>query len=171
LARRRCWFRLKAALPWSFIRVFSLLLGGSTPPAFKKARMKQRAQGLQLARSGTAQLAEIFGMSDATIYKWLKQEWIDRGESRGLSTEEALDLADVNPDHLAAAGLVRRIHVASCDVDPPAALVPVLERMGAAGIELGDVLADSGYAPPGGGDLGAAAPPPRSPADPRAAPP
>lgn len=42
--------------------------------------------------------------------------------------------------------LVRRIHVASCDVDPPAALVPVIERMAAEGIAIGDLLADSGYA-------------------------
>jgi transposase-like protein len=49
--------------------------------------MKQRAQGLQLARSGTkvAQLAATFGMSDATIYNWLTQEKIDRGEIDGLS--------------------------------------------------------------------------------------
>lgn len=40
-----------------------------------------------------AELAETFGMSDATIYNWLKQERIDRGEVAGLSTEEALDLA------------------------------------------------------------------------------
>ncbi|MGH2949471.1 MAG: hypothetical protein ACRDPC_24990 [Solirubrobacteraceae bacterium] len=40
--------------------------------------------------------------------------------------------------------LVRRILLSSCDVDPPRAFVPVLERM-AAGVELGDVLADSGY--------------------------
>jgi hypothetical protein len=46
----------------------------------------------------------------------------------------------------AVAELVRRIHIASCDVDPPGALVPVLERMAADGIELGDLLADSGYA-------------------------
>ncbi len=54
-----------------------------------------RHQVIELARSGTkvAQLAEIFGMSDATIYNWLKQERIDRGEVAGLSTEEALDLA------------------------------------------------------------------------------
>jgi len=32
-------------------------------------------------------------LSDATIYNWLKQERIDRGEIAGLSTEEALDLA------------------------------------------------------------------------------
>jgi len=42
--------------------------------------------------------------------------------------------------------LVRRILLAGCKVDPPAALVPVIERMAAAGIALGDVLADSGYA-------------------------
>lgn len=41
-----------------------------------------RRQVIELARSGTkvAQLAETFGMSDATIYSWLKQEKIDRGE-------------------------------------------------------------------------------------------
>jgi len=44
------------------------------------------------------------------------------------------------------AELVRRIQIASCRTDPPAALVPVLERMHASGIAIGDVLADSGYA-------------------------
>jgi hypothetical protein len=34
----------------------------------------------------------------------------------------------------------------SCDHDPPAALVPVLQRMAGDGINLEDVLADSGYA-------------------------
>lgn len=54
-----------------------------------------RSQVIELARSGTkvAQLAATFGMSDATIYNWLKQDKVDRGESPGLSTEEALDLA------------------------------------------------------------------------------
>jgi hypothetical protein len=46
----------------------------------------------------------------------------------------------------AVAELVRRIHIASCAVDPPAALVGVLGRMAGAGIEVGDLLADSGYA-------------------------
>lgn len=46
----------------------------------------------------------------------------------------------------AVAELVRRILLTSCKVDPPAALVPVLERMAMSGIEIGDVLADSGYA-------------------------
>jgi hypothetical protein len=42
--------------------------------------------------------------------------------------------------------LARRILVTSCDVDPPRGFVPVLEHMHAAGIIIGDVLADSGYA-------------------------
>jgi hypothetical protein len=46
----------------------------------------------------------------------------------------------------AVAELVRRIQIGSCDVDPPPALVPVLERMLKSGIAIGDLLADSGYA-------------------------
>ncbi len=42
--------------------------------------------------------------------------------------------------------LARRMTLTSCETDPVRALVPVLTRMPAAGIPLGDVLADSGYA-------------------------
>lgn len=41
--------------------------------------------------------------------------------------------------------LVRRISLSSCKHDPPAAFIPVLERMAAEGIAPGDLLADSGY--------------------------
>jgi transposase-like protein len=61
----------------------------------RKYPAEVRRQVIELARSGTkiAQLAATFGMSDATIYTWLKQERVDRGEVPGISTEEALDLA------------------------------------------------------------------------------
>lgn len=54
-----------------------------------------RRQVVDMARSGTrvAQLAETFGMTGATIYNWLKQERIDRGEAEGQSTEQAMELA------------------------------------------------------------------------------
>ena len=54
-----------------------------------------RRQVVELARSGTkvTQLAETFGMTEATIYNWLKQERIDRGEAPGLSTEGQMELA------------------------------------------------------------------------------
>ena len=42
--------------------------------------------------------------------------------------------------------LARRMTLTSCQLDPVRALVPVLQRMAAAGIALGDLLADSGYA-------------------------
>jgi len=41
--------------------------------------------------------------------------------------------------------LVARITLASCKHDPPAMIVPVLERMHKQGIKLGDLLADPGY--------------------------
>ncbi len=54
-----------------------------------------RKRVVELARAGTrvAELAEAFGMSEATIYGWLKQERIDRGEAPGLSTEGQIELA------------------------------------------------------------------------------
>ncbi len=54
-----------------------------------------RRQVVDLARAGTkvAQLSKTFGVSDATIYNWLKRERIDRGEIEGLSTEQVSELA------------------------------------------------------------------------------
>lgn len=53
-----------------------------------------RRQVIELARSGTrvAQLVATFQMSEATIYNWLKQDKIDRGEIDGMSTDQALEL-------------------------------------------------------------------------------
>jgi transposase len=53
-----------------------------------------RRQVVDLARSGTrvAQLSETFGMTEATIYNWINQEKVDRGEIAGQSTEQALEL-------------------------------------------------------------------------------
>jgi hypothetical protein len=42
--------------------------------------------------------------------------------------------------------LARRMTVCSCDLDPARALVPVLTAMPGAGIPLGDIIDDSGYA-------------------------
>ncbi|MGC2373392.1 MAG: hypothetical protein WA484_05925 [Solirubrobacteraceae bacterium] len=42
--------------------------------------------------------------------------------------------------------LVRRITLSSCKHDPPAQIVPVIERMTRQGIEIADLLGDSGYA-------------------------
>jgi hypothetical protein len=53
----------------------------------------------------------------------------------------------VREEHSAAVPeLARRMTLTSCELDPVRALVPILTRMPAAGIRLGDLLADSGYA-------------------------
>ena len=61
----------------------------------RKYPAQTRMQVIELARSGTrvAQLAATSGMSEATIYNWIKQEQIDRGEVDGFSTDQALELA------------------------------------------------------------------------------
>jgi transposase-like protein len=58
------------------------------PPEFRR-------QVIELARAGTRvkQLAATFQMSDATIYNWLKQDRIDRGEAEGATTSQQLELA------------------------------------------------------------------------------
>jgi transposase-like protein len=54
-----------------------------------------RRQVVELARAGTRvdQLAKTFGMTEATIYNWLKQDRIDRGEIAGVTTDQAIELA------------------------------------------------------------------------------
>lgn len=57
--------------------------------------VETRRQVVELARAGTrvAQLAETFGVSEARVYNWLKQDRIDRGEAPGLSSEGQMELA------------------------------------------------------------------------------
>ena len=54
-----------------------------------------RRQVVELARAGTkvSQLSATFGMTQASIYNWLKQDRVDRGEAPGLSTEGQMELA------------------------------------------------------------------------------
>jgi transposase-like protein len=54
-----------------------------------------RRQVIELAHARTRvqQLSVTFGMTETTIYNWLKQDRDDRGEVPGLSTEQQLDLA------------------------------------------------------------------------------
>jgi transposase len=54
-----------------------------------------RQQVVELARAGTrvAQLSATFGMAEATIYIWVNQEKVDRGERVGQTIDQALELA------------------------------------------------------------------------------
>lgn len=42
---------------------------------------------------GSRSLRSAFKISEATIYTWLRQDKIDRGEIDGLTTDQALELA------------------------------------------------------------------------------
>jgi len=105
----------------------------------RKYPVEVRRQVIELARSGTkvVQLAETFGMSDATIYTWLKQERIDRGEAPGLSTEEALDLATAKrrikqlETELAVSRKVNQVFLEGA---PPKRLFPVIDSLIGQGI-------------------------------------
>jgi transposase len=77
-------------------------LGFWNPPAFSEEEampsrypVEVRRQVVELARSGTkvSQLSETFGMTQASVYSWLKRDRIDRGEAPGLSTEGQMELA------------------------------------------------------------------------------
>lgn len=61
------------------------------PPRYQP---EVRRQVLQLAGAGSKpkDLAEAFGMSQATVYNWLRQERIDNGEEDGTSTDQAVQL-------------------------------------------------------------------------------
>jgi transposase len=54
-----------------------------------------RRQVIELARAGTRvkQLAATFGISEASIYNWLRQERIDSGEIAGVTTDQAIELS------------------------------------------------------------------------------
>ena len=62
------------------------------PPRYQP---EVRLQVLQLAGTGTRvkQLADTFGVSQATIYNWIKQDKIDHGKIDGLSTDQQVELA------------------------------------------------------------------------------
>jgi hypothetical protein len=62
----------------------------------------------------------------------------------GYYLQAATTVKDEHGPHVPE--LARRMLLTSCHTDPPAALVPVLQRMAADGIKLADILADSGYA-------------------------
>ena len=61
----------------------------------RRYSLEVRRQVVELAGVGTRvkQLALTFAISEATIYNWLKQDKIDRGELDGLSTDQAIELA------------------------------------------------------------------------------
>ena len=101
-----------------------------------------RRQVVELARAGTKvkQLATTFAMSDATIYNWLKQDRIDRGEAEGATTSQQLELAGARrrikqlETELAVARKVNEVFLA--EGIAPKGLFPVIESLIGQGINV-----------------------------------
>ena len=95
-----------------------------------------------MARAGTrvAQLAVTFGMSEVTIYNWLKQERIDRGEAEGATTSQQLELGAAKrrirqlETELAVSRKVNEVFPEGGD--RPKRLYPVIESLAGQGINV-----------------------------------
>lgn len=60
----------------------------SYPPEFRR-----RVIELMRAGASARELAGDLGLSEATIYRWVAQEEVDRGERLGLRSGEYIELA------------------------------------------------------------------------------
>ncbi len=95
----------------------------------------------RLGRAGTRvkQLAVTFKMSNATIYNWLKQDRIDRGEAEGATTSQQLELAAAKrrirqlETELAVARKFNEVFPSGGD--RPKRLYPVIESLTGQGIK------------------------------------
>jgi transposase len=56
------------------------------------AEFRRRALDLAAAGKAVAEVAWLLGVSDQSIYRWRRQELIDRGELPGLSSAEREEL-------------------------------------------------------------------------------
>jgi len=108
-----------------------------------KYPIEVRRQVTELARSGTRakQLAETFGVSQATVYNWIKQNKIDHGEIDGLSTDQQVDLAAARKrirqleTDLTVARKVNEVFLR--EGVPPKRLYPVIEALTGQGLDVG----------------------------------
>jgi len=107
-----------------------------------KYPIEVRRQVTELARSGTRakRLAETFGVSQATVYNWIKQDKIDHGEIDGLSTDQQVDLAAARrrirrlETELAVARKVNEVFLR--EGVSPKRLFPVIEALTGQGIDV-----------------------------------
>jgi hypothetical protein len=78
------WFRGHSDLPWLWWSCVSRILRRAVRRNQCPAGIQQRSVGrlwsLRVRGTRVAQLAETFGMTQASIYSWLKQDRINRGE-------------------------------------------------------------------------------------------
>jgi hypothetical protein len=127
-------------------RTCDALLEASVPPGLKDASTSLAADWTDL---GTFSRPPPRGTSDCADPE---ASWGHRKDNLtgdqdelffGYYLSAAVTVADEHGPHVPE--LARRMTVSSCRHDPVPAFTPVLTAMPAAGIPLGDILADSGY--------------------------
>jgi transposase len=66
------------------------------PPEFKR-------RVVELARSGrpVKELAREFNLHEGTIFRWVRQAEVDKGEREGLTTDEKAELARLRRENAA----------------------------------------------------------------------
>ena len=123
------------------------LLEASVPEQFKKASASLAADWTDLESFSRPPLARGGECADPEASWGHRKNNLLRSENE-LFYGYYFSAAITTPDEAGPAvpELARRALLSSCRHDPVRALVPVLTAMPAAGIPLGDVLADSGYA-------------------------
>ena len=61
---------------------------GAYPPEFRRRAVELA----RLREKPVAQIAEDLGISDATLYNWMRRADIDEGRKEGLTSEERAEL-------------------------------------------------------------------------------
>ena len=128
-------------------RLCDQLLEASIPAQFKQASTSLAVDWTDVEAWSRPVPAAAAGTGTDPEARWGHRNVVNavqEGEMFfGYYLPAATMVSDENGPH--AAELVRRITVCSSAYDPAVALVPVLQAMAAAGITIGDILADSGF--------------------------
>ena len=128
-------------------RLCDQLLEASIPAQFKQASTSLAVDWTDVEAWSRPVPAAAAGTGTDPEARWGHRNVVNavqEGEMFfGYYLPAATMVSDENGPH--AAELVRRITVCSSACDPAVALVPVLQAMAAAGITIGDILADSGF--------------------------
>jgi hypothetical protein len=133
--------------PGRLQRICDDLLEASVPEQFKNASISLAVDWTDMESFSRPPPAKGGACADPEASWGHRKNNLLRGEDElffGYYFSAAIMMPDENSP--AAPELARRATLSSCRHDPVRALAPVLTAMPAAGIPLGDVLADSGYA-------------------------
>ncbi|MHB1534183.1 MAG: hypothetical protein ACYC1D_06135 [Acidimicrobiales bacterium] len=130
-----------------FQAVLDALVEASVDPEHKAASSSLAVDWTDVESFSTRRTKHTGRYADAEA-AWGHRKGGGPGEKDELFFGYYLSLATMVADEGGPGGpeLVRRMNLVSCDHDPVPAMVGVIESMPTSGVNLGDIVADSGYA-------------------------